>query len=317
MGTTSERLTVPRRPGGAAQRRNLVVGLLFISPAIIGFFAFTMYPVVAALYYSLTSYNILQPPTFVGLDNYRRLLFNDSDFWVSITNTLYMVVIGLPITLVLDLLIAFLLNLKLRGMSIYRTLIYLPSILPSVATAVVWLFLLNPNYGLIDGALGVLGLPQPGWLLDPSWSKPALIMVSLWASGGMVLIYLAGLQDVPTELLEAAELDGADSIQRTWHVTVPMVTPVVFFNLIIGMIGYFQYFTEAYVMTRGTGSNAIAGDPAGSTLFYAIYLFQNAFDFFKMGYASAQAWILFWLVVVFTVIIFRSSSLWVYYRGRN
>ena len=310
---------LPVRAGNrssAIARRNLTMGLLFISPGILGFLAFVAYPIVASFYYSMTAYNLIQPPVFLGLENYQKLLTGDRQFWTSMGNTLYMVLIALPLGLVVNLLIAFLLNSKLRGIALYRTLFYLPSIIPIVASSIVWLYILNPQYGLLDWALGQLGLYQPGWLLDPSWSKPSLILVGLWAGGNGVLIYLAGLQDVPQELYEAAELDGANAIQKTRHVTIPMITPVIFFNLITGMIGYFQYFTEAYVMTRGNSSNAVAGGPADSTLFYSLYLFQNGFEYFKMGYAAAQAWILFWIIVVFTIIVFRSSSRWVFYRGK-
>jgi multiple sugar transport system permease protein len=317
MNAVSAKSSAAFKASGLVARRNLITGLLFISPAIIGFIAFVAFPLVASFYYSLTAYNLLQPPQFIGFENYQVLLSHDKIFWVSVKNTLYMVAFALPLALIVNLLLAFLLNMKLRGVSIYRTIFYLPSILPSVAIAVIWLYILNPQYGLINYVLSQLNLPQPGWLLDPKWAKPSLIIVSLWSGGSAILIYLAGLQDVPVELQEAAELDGANTLQRTQHVTIPMITPVIFFNLVMGMIGFFQYFTEAYVMTRGVSSNADAGGPAESTLFYSIYLFQNGFHYFKMGYASAQAWILFWIVVALTIIIFRWSSTWVYYRSKS
>ncbi|MCS7222863.1 MAG: sugar ABC transporter permease [Anaerolineae bacterium] len=292
--------------------RELALGIAFISPAIIGFLAFTIYPVLMALYYSFTDYNILQPPLWIGLDNYRDLITRDKTFKIAIWNTLYMVVIGLPIHLVFDFLMAMLLNVKIRGRSLYRTIFYMPSITPIVATAILWLWIYNPQYGLANSVLQALGLPTIGWIADPFWSKPSLIFMGMWYGGNTILIYLAGLREVPAELLEAAELDGANAVRRTWHVTLPMVSPVIFYTLIINMIGYFQYFTEAWVMTAQR--SGAAGGPLNSMMFYTMYLYQNAFQFFKMGYASAMAWILFLIVLVATVVLFRTSG-WVYYRS--
>jgi len=293
--------------------RNLRNGVLFVSPAIIGVLMFTVYPILASLYYSFTDYNILQSPLWVGLDNYKQIVLRDKIVHVAIRNTLYMVVIGLPIHLLFDLMVAMLLNTKIKGLAIYRTLFYLPSITPVVASAVLWLWIFNPQYGLANTVLDLLGLPTLGWLSDPRWSKPSLIFMGLWYGGNTIIIYLAGLQEVPQSLLESAELDGAGAWRKTWHVTLPMITPVIFYTLVMNMIGYFQYFTEAWVMSA-TRSGA-AGGPLNSMMFYAMYLYQNAFIFFKMGYASAQAWLLFILVLVFTIILFRTSG-WVYYRGQ-
>jgi multiple sugar transport system permease protein len=290
----------------------LALGLAFISPAIIGFLAFTVYPVLMSLYYSFTDYDILQPPLWIGLDNYRDLIARDKTFKIAIWNTVYMVVIGLPIHLVFDFLMAMLLNVKIRGRSLYRTIFYMPSITPIVATAILWLWIYNPQYGLANSVLQALGLPTIGWIADPFWSKPSLIFMGMWYGGNTILIYLAGLREVPTELLEAAELDGANAVRRTWHVTLPMVSPVIFYTLIINMIGYFQYFTEAWVMTAQR--SGAAGGPLNSMMFYTMYLYQNAFQFFKMGYASAMAWILFLIVLVATAVLFRTSG-WVYYRS--
>jgi multiple sugar transport system permease protein len=292
--------------------RELALGLAFISPAIIGFLAFTVYPVLMSLYYSFTDYDILQPPLWIGLDNYRDLIARDKTFKIAIWNTVYMVVIGLPIHLVFDFLMAMLLNVKIRGRSLYRTIFYMPSITPIVATAILWLWIYNPQYGLANSVLQALGLPTIGWIADPFWSKPSLIFMGMWYGGNTILIYLAGLREVPTELLEAAELDGANAVRRTWHVTLPMVSPVIFYTLIINMIGYFQYFTEAWVMTAQR--SGAAGGPLNSMMFYTMYLYQNAFQFFKMGYASAMAWILFLIVLVATAVLFRTSG-WVYYRS--
>ncbi len=295
------------------QRRELVKGLLFISPAILGFLAFTVYPIVQSLYFSFTDYNILQAPLWVGFENYTKL-FGDRLFTLSLLNTLFMVVVGLPVHLLFDFLMALLLNTKIRALSVYRTLFYLPSITPIVATAVLWLWIFNAQYGLLNTVLTALGLSTIGWLTDPLWTKPSLIFMGIWYGGNTILIYLAALQDVPVETLEAAELDGAGSWAKTWTVTFPMVSPVIFFTLVMNLIGYFQYFTEAWVMTATREGGA--GGPANSLMFYSIYLYQNAFLFFKMGFASAQAWILFLVVLVVTVLVFRTSG-WVYYRSEK
>jgi multiple sugar transport system permease protein len=203
--------------------------------------------------------------------------------------------------------IALLLNMKVVGVPVYRTVYYLPSIVPVVATSVLWMWLLNPQYGLVNAFLARLGLPEPGWISDPMWSKPALIGMSLWGIGGSIVIYLAGLQDVPAELYEAAEIDGARPWQRVRYITLPMLSPVIFFNLVMGLIGSFQYFTQAYVMTLG--------GPVDSTLFYALYLFRRAFTYLDMGYASAMAWLLFVLIMAVTALTFKSAGRWVHYAG--
>jgi multiple sugar transport system permease protein len=304
---------ITRRRMSRRRRANLRNGLLFVSPMFVGLLAFTIYPLLASFYYSLTDYTILQPPSFVGLDNY-TLLFNDAEFTTSIGNTLWMVVVALPIGLVFNFLVALLLNMRLKGLAFFRTVFYLPTIVPAVATGILWLWILNPQYGLANTLLRVVGIDGPGWLSDPAWAKPSFVLIGLWTGGNAILIYLAGLQDVPPELYEAAELDGAGAVSRTRHVTLPMVTPVIFFNLVTGLIAYFQYFTQAYVITVQRDGGV--GGPADSTLFYSLYLYQNAFNYFKMGYASAQAWILFLITLVCTVIVFGSSSRWVFYRGR-
>jgi multiple sugar transport system permease protein len=295
------------------ERRALLLGLAFISPALVGFVVFALWPIVQSLYYSFTDYDVLQPPYFVGLENYRDLL-DDRVFGVATRNTLYMVAIGLPIHLLFDFLMALLLNTKIRGLAIYRTIFYLPSITPVVAATIVWLWLYNGQYGIISSILQFFGAPPIGFLTDPTWTKPSMIFMGLWFGGNTILIYLAGLRDVPLSLLESAELDGANALHKTWHITLPMISPVIFYTLIISVIGYFQYFTEAWVMTATREGSA--GGPANSLLFYAMYLYQSAFQQFKMGYASAQAWILFLIVLIATVVLFRTSG-WVYYRAED
>lgn len=292
-------------------RREFWLGIAFISPWLVGFFALTLYPIVASLYYSFCEYRVLTPPRWVGLRNYIEL-FSDHDYFLpSLANTAFMF-IELPIALALSVAIALLLNQKLRGMAFFRTLYYLPSVVPTVAASILWLWLLNPEYGLVNKTLEWLHIPTTQWLQSPVWSKPAFIVLDLWMIGGGIVIYLAALQGVPEHLYEAAELDGASAWRKTWHITLPAISPVIFFNLILGIIGTFQYFTQSFLMTGSP-----PGGPANSTLFYALYLFQNAFTYFRMGYAAAMAWVLFLLTLLATLLIFRSSARWVYYEGET
>ncbi len=293
------------------EKRNQIRGIGFISPWLAGFCILTLYPILASLYYSFCQYTVLKPPKWVGFRNYVEL-FSDKDYFLpSLANTAFLF-IELPISIAASVGIAILLNQKLRGMSIFRTLFYLPSVVPTVASAVLWMWLLNPEYGLVNRTLQFLHLPTSQWLQSPVWSKPAFIVMDLWTIGGGMVIYLAALQGVPNHLYEAAELDGASAWRKTWHVTLPAISPVIFFNLILGIIGTFQYFTQTFMMT-GTPP----GGPANSTLFYALYLFQNAFAYFRMGYASAMAWVLFLLTLLATFLVFRSSARWVYYEGEQ
>lgn len=297
-----------RPPGSRARRearRHLRNGLLFASPWIFGFLVFTLYPLLASLYYSFTSYSGLSEPRWVGLENYHFMAFEDEVFWKSLWNTFYMVIVGLPAGLVVSLGLALLLNQKVRGISFYRTIYYLPSLVPAVASAILWMWLFNPEIGLINTVLRGVGISGPSWLGDPAWAKAALVLMGVWGAGGGVIIYLAGLQDVPTALYEAADLDGAGAWKKLIHVTLPMISPIIFFNLVMGVIGMFQYFTQAYVMTQG--------GPQDSTLFYALHLFNKAFLEWKMGYASAMAWVLFAITLVCSLIVMRTSARWVYY----
>jgi multiple sugar transport system permease protein len=294
---------------GRQERRNLIAGLLFVSPWLFGFLALTVYPIGASAYYSLTTYSVLSPGRFVGLGNYQQLLDQDNLFPISLRNTLAYAGMALPASLVIGISLALLLNLQVRGLSVYRAIYYMPTIVPAVASAGLWAWILNPQYGLVNSMLALVGVPGPGWLADPSWAKPALAIMSTWGAGQAVIIYLAGLQDIPQHLYEAAAIDGASSVQKTWYVTLPLLTPAIFFNLVIGLIGAFQYFTQVYILTQGLGG------PLDSTLMYALYLYRSAFAYYKMGYASAMAWILFVIVVVITAIVFRSSGRWVHYQG--
>jgi multiple sugar transport system permease protein len=285
-------------------------GMLFLSPWLIGFLAFTLYPMVVSFYYSFTIYHSRRAPEWVGLQNYKDLL-TDEKFWIALNNTMYMVAIAVPLGLFASFLCAVLLNLKVRGQAFYRVVYFLPSIVPTVAGTILFLWLLNPQVGLVNTLLAQIGIDGPNWMADPNWSKPALILLGMWGMGGTIIIYLSGLQDVPQSLIEAAELDGANWLQRLWHITILMVSPITLFNLITGMIGMFQYFAQAYVVGGGDS----LGRPLNSTLFYSVYLYQNAFLFLKMGYASAMAWILFIIILIFTLLLLKVSDRFTYYAG--
>jgi len=303
----------PSKRPSSERRRNLRNGLLFASPWLVNLVVLIAYPIAASLYYSLCSYDTLRPPRWIGLENYRVLFTEDPLFWTSLSNTLYMVALGLPVGMVVSLGIALLMNQKLKGMAFYRTIFYLPSITPVVATSILWLWLLNPEMGLVNELLARVGIAGPGWLTAAEWAKPALILMGLWGAGGSMVIYLAGLQDVPTQLYEAASLDGAGKLTQLRHVTIPMLSPVILFNLIMGLIGGFQYFTQVYVMA---GSKPL-GSPQDSTLVYALYMFSVAFLDFRMGYACAMAWVLFLVTLLCALAVFRTSARWVYYGGDN
>lgn len=289
-----------------------LIGLAFAAPWLVGLLVFGLYPIVSSFYFSLCRYNIIRPPAFIGLENYKILFTEDPLFWKSLWNTFYLTALGLPLQLSFALGAAMLLNMRVKGQSLFRTLTYLPTVVPAVATAILWVWILNPEYGLLNSMIAKVGLPTPGWLSDPNWSKPALILVGIWGTGNTAIIFLAGLQQVPRALYEAAVVDGAGRLQQFRHVTLPMLSPVIFFNLVMGIIGSFQYFTHVYVMTAGLGGGGRgAGGPEFSTLVYPLYLYQNAFLFFRMGYASAMAWILFLIVAAILVFVFRTSS-WVH-----
>ena len=254
-------------------------GLLFISPWIVGLLWFYFYPFVASLYYSFHNATAFGLGAFIGLRNY-ELMIRDPLFWKSLINTFYFTAGSLSMGTALSLSLALLLPKKVRGASVYRTIFYLPMVVPFTAISVIWIWILHPQYGLLNHVLYGIGLAAPGWLSDPTWAMPGLILVSTWSVGNMMVIYLASLLEIPAELYEAARLDGASPWQRLIRITIPMLTPVILFNLIVGLISGFQYFVQPYVMTNG--------GPADSTLVYSLYLYRNAFQFFRMGYASAM-----------------------------
>jgi multiple sugar transport system permease protein len=297
-----------RRQAVRRELRRVAVGVAFISPWIIGFFGFTVYPLLSSFYYSLTDYNLFSSPEWVGLENYQTILVDDHLFRTALWNTLFIMVLGVVLGLLTSLPLALLLNTQVRGVTIYRAIFFLPSIVPIVASAILWKWIFNANYGLLNAGLSWLHLPAPAWLADPSWIKPALVMMSLWGVGSPVILYLAALQDVPRHLYEVAALDGATFRQKTWNITLPMISPVILFNTIIAIINWLQYFSESFIITSGTGG------PANAALFYVLYLYQRAFRDLQMGYASALAWLLFVVTLVITLGILRLSRHWVYYE---
>ncbi|SRR5579884_4168418 len=301
--------------GKALRREGL--GLLFISPWLLGFVAFGLYPTLASLYYSFTRYSGFGTPVFTGLTNY-GLMIHDPVFWKAIWNTLYITGLGVPLSVVLGLGIALPLNARVRGQSIYRTLVYLPVIVPSVVMALLWLWIFNPYYGLLNSILTALHLPAGSWLASPDQAKNALLIMVLWGTvGSVMVVMLAGLQDVPTSQIEAAALDGANAVQRFWHVVLPSLGPVIFYNVITGLIFFLQLFDQAYVVASsgGAGSTTDLGAPVQSTLFYSVYLFQQAFQFQHIGRASAMSWVLLLVTALLTAALFRGARSLIYYEG--
>ncbi|MDR3689364.1 MAG: sugar ABC transporter permease [Fimbriimonas sp.] len=282
-------------------------GYLFVSPWMAGFLLFILYPLLASLYYAFCDYSVLRRPIWTGLDNFTTL-FHDKVFWTSLYNTAYFAVFFLPASLVLSLALAMLLNAKVRGQAIYRTIFYLPSLLPLVATAVLFLWVFDGDNGVVNNLLKLGGFQGPGWLSDPAWTKFTIILLSLWGVGNTMIIYLASLQEVPESLYEAAELDGARAWERLKAVTLPMISPVILFNTLMGIIGALQVFTVPFVMFPG-------GQPADSTYFYTAYLYDNAFKYHNMGYACAMGWVMFLIILVLTLISRQLSEKHVYYGG--
>jgi len=290
-----------------ARRREALTGYLFVSPWVVGFVVFGLYPIGMSLYYSLCRYDVLRVPMFVGLENYLTLLTRDEYFWTAVGNTLYYTLLKAPLSIAGSLLLAVLMNNALPGMRVFRTIFFLPSLLGGVVTSVLWMWMFNPQFGLLNAGLAFFGFQGPLWLLDPKWSKPSLVLMSLWTiGGGRMLVFLAALQNVPQELYEAVELDGGGWWGKFRHITVPMISPVLFLWLVLEIIFSFQVFTEAYVMTKG--------GPLNSTLFYNLYLYYKAFDDFDMGYASALAWLLLLLALLITLVQFRLGKYWVHYE---
>ncbi len=288
--------------------REAIFGYLFLSPWLIGLVVFLIGPMLASIYLSLTQYKIVAPPVWIGLANYQRM-FTDQFVWHSLKVTLTYTAFSVPLGLIAAMSVAVLLNQKIVASGFFRTVFYLPAVISGVAVALVFSWIFNYRFGILNFFLSLVGIAGPNWLGSPRYALWAFVLMSLWGIGGNVVIYLAGLQGVPVALHEAATIDGANAWIRFWKITLPLITPVILFTLIMGVIGTFQTFTQAYIMTGGGPSNA--------TLFYLLYLYRNAFNWFEMGYASALAWLLFVIILILTVILWTTSARWVYYEGEE
>jgi multiple sugar transport system permease protein len=298
-----------RRRSSPLTRRKAIEGYLYISPFLLGFLIFTAYPLIASFYLSFTSYNIISDPTWIGLENYHRAFMVDNQFWASLGRTARYALMVVPIGIVCSLLAAILLNQGFKGTTIFRAVFFLPSITPVIASVLIWLWLLQPSIGVVNYLLSLIGVPGPPWVQSTTWALPSLVILSLWntAGGSRMIVFLAGLQGVPQELYEAAHIDGANRWQRFVNVTVPMISPTIFFNLVISVIGALSVFSVAYIGTQG--------GPAYATYFYVYHLYVSAFQFNLMGYASALAWIFLVIVLALTFVQFTLQKRWVYYAG--
>ncbi|MBE2266869.1 MAG: sugar ABC transporter permease [Anaerolinea sp.] len=290
------------------RRKEAVAGYLFISPWLIGFIVFFVGPIIASFILSFTQWNIVGAPTWIGLDNYTNILTNDARFQKAVQVTLTYAAFYLPLEVTCGIGLALLMNQKLRGIGVFRTLYYMPYVVPSVAASLVWVWMLNGRYGVVNTVLNWIGIRGPNWLENPATILPSLIMIALWGVGGSSIIYLAGLQNIPQVMYEAATVDGANRFQRFFRITLPLLSPTIFFQLVLGLIGVFQTFTPAFI---ASGAN---GGPLQSGLFYMLYVYNRGFVTLRMGYASALAWILTLFILIITVLILRSSRYWVYYE---
>jgi multiple sugar transport system permease protein len=306
-------LVAPRRRFLTLSRRRTITGLLFASPWIVGFLCFTLYPMAASFYYSLTDYSLIHPPVWIGTGNYTQIVA-DPDFWTSLGNTLFMVIFDVPLYTLLSFLVALALNQPVRGLPIFRTLFMLPWVMPAAASATLFIFIFNPDYGLLNSALDSVNIMGPSWIYDATWAKPSLILMDLWTTGFGAVLFLAAMQGIPAELYEAASLDGAGGWTRTLRITVPLVSPVTLYSLIIGLIAIFGYFAQAYIFTSSAANGA---GPDNSLLFYMVNLYNAAFRYLRMGYASALAWILFVITLLASLLLLWSSRRWAYYEGES
>lgn len=296
-------------------RNNRLTVLAFLSPWIIGFCLFMLYPMIASLYFSFTNYNLANQPRWVGLNNYQFMFTKDRTFWIAVRNTAFIVLLATPLKIVFALGVALVVSRVKRGASVYRTMLYLPAIVPVVAGALAFVFLLNPT-GPLNRLLGFLHLPQPLWFSDPAWAKPGLTLLMIWVAGNTMVILLAGLLDVPKDLYEAASLDGAGPLRSFRNITLPMISPVLYFASLTGIIEGFQYFAQGYVVSKAvSGSASVLGAPENSLLFYSTTLYQQGYTYFHMGYASALSWVLFLTILVSALTLVWSSRRWVYYGG--
>ncbi|MHB1294350.1 MAG: carbohydrate ABC transporter permease [Anaerolineae bacterium] len=288
------------------RRNEMIAGMLFALPAVLGVIVFQLGPLLVSLGLSFTNYDILSKTSFTWLENYQRMV-DDPLFLKSALNTLFVTALGVPTQMIVALSLAMLLSAETKAMSLFRTLYYLPAITPTVAAAILWRWILQSQWGLLNAALRVVGIQGPLWLGSPDWSKPAIVLMNAWSSGSMMLIFLAGLKGIPDQLYEAAEIDGANWWHKFFRITIPMLTPTIFFLLVLSIISHLRIFTEAFVLTQG--------GPLDSTLFYVYYLFNNAFVYFRMGYAAAMAWVLFIVIMLLTLLQFKLANRWVYYEA--
>ena len=287
-------------------RMRRYLGYVFIAPWLIAFLAFDLFPTLSAFYYSFTDWNVIaKQSNWVGLDNYETMFTGDRLFWKSVNNTLYYVAFSVPLGVVAGFVLALLLNSKVRFQGLFRTMFYLPAVVPTVAATMVWLWIFDTRNGLLNWAIGLVGVDPIRWLTSPDYSKPALIIMSLWSIGGGMVIYLAGLQNIPQDLYEAADVDGASGWSKLVNITIPLMTPTIFFNLLLGLIGSFQVFNAAFIMT--------GGGPVNSTRFYMLHLYEKAFQDSQMGYACAMAVLLFLVVLLITIFVNWTSKRWVFY----
>jgi len=289
------------------ERREAIDGYISITPWIIGFLIFTLGPLLASIYFSFTEWTLTRPPEWVGIDNYVRMFTRDPLFLQALKVTGNFVLLSVPLKLVFGLALALLLNLKLRGMNFYRTVFYIPAVISGVAVSLMWIWLLQPDTGIINTLLEMIGIQGPKWFWDPAWALPSVALMSVWSVGGSAIIYLAGLQNIPPHLYEAAQIDGAGQWARFWSITLPLLTPTLFFQLIVEMIESFKVFTQAFVITKG--------GPLKATYFYLYYFYEEAFQNFNMGYASALALILVIIIMTATIILNYTSKHWVYYES--
>jgi len=299
--------TTRKRRMSKGETRSLVTGLLFVSPWLLGFLLWTLYPLVSSAYYSFTRYDLIKPPIWIGLGNFKEIFTDDPRFWTVVYNTFYYVGISVPLGVAVAFLLASLLNTKIVARSAFRAIFYIPAIVPAVCTAMVWLFIYNNQYGVINNILRGMGQPIIPFLSSLEWAKPSLIVIALWATGTAMVIFLAALQDVPRTLYEAATVDGANSWHKFRHITLPMCSPIILYSLVIGIIGGFSVFLMPYLLTNG--------GPMASTEFYAMNLYRQAFEYFRMGKASALAWIMAIVVALMTALLFKTSGSWVFYGG--
>lgn len=304
-----------RRWKATLASREAILFYLCVAPWAIGFILFTLGPMAYSLYISLTNWNILSPPVWLGIGNYTRIFTRDPNFLQALKVTSTYAVFSIPLRLAFALFLAILLNEATRAVGFFRTSFYIPAIVSSVAAAILWAWILNPRFGPVNGALRLVGIEGPNWFSDPRYVLWGLIFMSVWAVGGEMLIFLAGLKSIPGHLYEAAELDGAGRLARFFFVTIPMLSPTIFFNFVMSVIGTFQTFDSAFVIS--TSRAGTLGGPAKATLFYMIYVYDLAFNDQRMGYASALAWILFLIIFIITILVIRSSSLWVFYESER